>query len=506
VSGPVRTLVEGPNGRLWLVQGDHVYRGQAAEDGAYQWTEIEALHFPKPDVTRLHVEADGVVWLGSGKRLFRYDTNASTAPVRPSASVPALVRRVSPVGREGTLYGGAPLRRDSVLSVPYRASDLRIDVASPFYRTSGTKQYQFRLAGRADGWTDWQEQPWTTYANLWEGTYRFQARARTATGAVSRPTTLTLRVRPPWYRTGWAYAAYLAVVGLLGLAGYRLYRLRRIRRRAQERAQELRRERLAKERLEEANEQLREANRLKEEFLSNISHELRTPLTNILGFTDVLREDATSQQEDHLGIIERNGRRLLGTLNALLDLATLRSGDADPDIEPTEIRRQVHEAVEEIRPQAETKELAVRVEVPEAPVYAPVDERHLNQVLRNLLENAVKFTPEGRVAVALACRDDHVAIRVSDTGIGIDDEFLPHLFDDFKQESRGVSRSYEGSGLGLAIAKRLVSLMEGDIDVESTKGEGSTFTVRLPRADRSEGERREGMELDEASPGRNGQS
>ncbi|MFO8099819.1 MAG: ATP-binding protein [Salinibacter sp.] len=478
----VHTMKKGPDGDLWLVRGDRVYRGERTQEGEYEWTSIEALHFPKPEVTRLHVEDDGVVWLGSGTQLFRYDTRAPTAPRQSDSTFQTLVREVGDAGTQRVLYGGAPqFPKDSVLTVPYSANNLRFEVAAPFSQATGEHEYQFRLQGRTDEWSDWSETPHTTITNLWEGEYEFQARARTEAGTVSQPTEFTLYVQPPWFRTTWAYLAYLGLLGLVGFVSFRLYRLRQVKEKARKRANQLRRERVVNERLKDANDQLREANRLKEEFLTNISHELRTPLTNILGFADVLREEADEEQRQHLDIVENNSRRLLDTLNALLDLATLRSGDAELDLEPVDVRRPVEAAVEEVRPRAQEKGIEARAEVPGAPAIAVIDERYLDQILRNLLENAVKFTEEGHVAASVRQGDEHVEVTVTDTGIGIDEAFLPQIFDDFKQESRGMSRTYEGSGLGLAISQRLVDLMGGAISVESTKGEGSTFIVQLPR-------------------------
>ncbi|MFP4228410.1 MAG: ATP-binding protein [Salinivenus sp.] len=493
----VRTLKEGPDGNLWLARGDRVYRGEKGTEGEYEWESIEAFHFPKPERVRLFIEEDGVVWLGSGTELYRYDTGATTAPRQDDSTFETLVREVGDAGTERVLYGGAPqFPKDSVLTVPYSANNLRFEVAAPFYQATGEHEYQFRLRGRTDEWSDWSETPHTTITNLWEGEYEFQARARTEAGTVSQPTEFTLYVQPPWFRTTWAYLAYLGLLGLVGFVSFRLYRLRQIKEQARKRANQLRRERVVNERLKEANDQLREANRLKEEFLTNISHELRTPLTNILGFADVLREEADEEQRQHLDIVENNSHRLLDTLNALLDLATLRSGDADLDLAPMDVRRPVEEAVEEVRSQAEEKGIEARAEVPDAPACAVIDERYLDQILRNLLENAVKFTEEGHVTASVRRADEHIEVAVTDTGIGIDEEFLPQIFDDFKQESRGMSRTYEGSGLGLAISQRLVDLMDGTISVESTKGEGSTFTVRLPRA----------VDAEEGTPEDNGQS
>jgi signal transduction histidine kinase/ligand-binding sensor domain-containing protein len=488
-------LKQGPSEDLWLARGDRVYRGEKINEGGYNWESIEALHFSKTNVIRLHIEEDGIVWLGSGTQLFRYDPSAQTAPIDNTFEVH--VRQVMAAGTRQVLYGGAPRpMEDSVLTVPYRAKNLRFEVAAPFYETTGKDSYQFRLKGRDSEWSDWSESPDVTFTNLWEGSYQFEVRARINTGAVSPTTTFAVYVQPPWYRTIWAYLVYLGFVGMVGFVAYRLYHLRQVKREARKRADQLRRERVVNERLKEANDQLREANRLKEEFLTNISHELRTPLTNILGFADVLREQADEEQRQHLDIVESNSRRLLDTLNALLDLATLRSGDADLDLEPVDVRRPVQETVEEVRPQAKDKDIEARAETPEVPAHAVIDERYLDQVLRNLLENAVKFTEDGYVSAAVQEYDEYIEVTVTDTGIGIDEEFLPQIFDDFKQESRGMSRTYEGSGLGLAISQRLVDLMDGTISVESTKGEGSTFIVRLPRA----------LDAEEADPGANGQS
>jgi len=479
----IQTLKEGPNGDLWFARGDRVYRGRKTGRGDYDWTSVSALHVPKDDINRIYLEKDGVVWFGSGKRLFRYDSNAATAPPPREEAFRVLVRKVSTVGTRRTLYGGAPLApSDSVLSVPYAANDFRVEVAAPFYGATGEREYQFRLAGRDAEWSEWRDAPRMTYTNVWEGNYRVKVRARTETGRVSRAASFSLHVYPPWYRTVWAYLVYAGLVGLVAFSGYRLYRLRQIRQEARERAEKLRREREANQRLEEANERLREANRLKEEFLANMSHELRTPLTNILGFTDVLREAATDEQKRHLDLVERNGRRLLDTFNALLDLANLRSGGADPELRPVNVAEEAQAAVEDVRPSAAQKDLDVYATVPDEPAYAKADERYLNQILSNLLENAVKFTEEGHVAVTVERDDEQVALAVSDTGIGIGESFQSEMFEDFKQESRGMAREYEGNGLGLAITQRLVNLMDGDISVDSTKGEGTTFTVRFARS------------------------
>jgi signal transduction histidine kinase len=215
--------------------------------------------------------------------------------------------------------------------------------------------------------------------------------------------------------------------------------------------------------------------------LANTSHELRTPLTTILGFADVLKEEAPEQHKEFLDIIEKSGHRLLRTLNAMLDLAKLRSGVAEADLLPLDVVGKSKEVVELFIHRARQKGIDLDLDAPDEPVRVALDDRYFEQILDNLISNAIKFTDEGRVWVEIEPSAAEVAIRVCDTGAGIDPAFMPHIFEDFKQESSGLNRDHEGNGLGLAITKRLVHLMRGTIDAKSTKGEGSTFTVVFAR-------------------------
>ena len=239
---------------------------------------------------------------------------------------------------------------------------------------------------------------------------------------------------------------------------------------------------IAREQAEYAREQAEEMAQLKSAFLANMSHEIRTPLTAIIGFAQILGEEVSPEQRELVEPIEQSGKRLLSTLNSVLDLAQLKSDGVDLSIEPVDVAEEVHDLAEMLRPQASAKGLSLIVNAPVYGIIAHADRPALNRVLTNLLSNAIKFTEVGRITVSAEQTDSMVYIRVRDTGRGIGSEFLPSLFEEFRQESTGVTRSHEGSGLGLAITKGLVDLMEGTIEVDSTVGEGSVFTVALPRA------------------------
>jgi signal transduction histidine kinase/DNA-binding response OmpR family regulator len=232
-------------------------------------------------------------------------------------------------------------------------------------------------------------------------------------------------------------------------------------------------------------EEAREASRLKDEFLATVSHELRTPLNAILGWTHLLRRGGLPPDTAAraLEIIERNTIAQAVLIDDLLDVARVVTGKLRLHLAPLDVRAAVQAAVDAIRPAADAKAIAVRLEAQDEVGEVAGDADRLRQIIWNLLSNAVKFTPEGgRIDVRVAARGADVEIAVRDTGIGIRPEFLPHVFDRFRQADGSTTREHGGLGLGLAIVRHLVELHGGRIAAWSA-GErtGATFTVRLPR-------------------------
>jgi PAS domain S-box-containing protein len=233
-----------------------------------------------------------------------------------------------------------------------------------------------------------------------------------------------------------------------------------------------------------ARVQAEAANRAKDEFLATVSHELRTPLNAMLGWARMLRADkldaATSARA--LEAIERNAKSQAQLIEDLLDVSRIISGKLRLDVRSVELPLVIEAAIDAVRPAAEAKQ--IRLQTVLDPRAAPVagDSDRLQQVVWNLLSNAVKFTPKGgRVQVRLERINSHVEVTVSDTGKGISADFLPYLFDRFRQEDGTPSRKYGGLGLGLAIVRHLSELHGGTVSAESAgEGQGAAFRVSLP--------------------------
>jgi PAS domain S-box-containing protein len=243
------------------------------------------------------------------------------------------------------------------------------------------------------------------------------------------------------------------------------------------------REKLLKE-AQTAHKQAEIANRMKDEFLATVSHELRTPLNAILGWTQMLKNGIVGYEQLPKAIetIERNSRSQAQLVEDLLDVTRIVSGKLRLNVKPVELSSIVESAIDTVRPAAEARGVEIEKRFDEHPALVSGDAERLQQIVWNLLSNAIKFSPKGgRVTVRLERAVDAAQITVSDTGKGIEPEFLPYVFERFRQADGTTTRKQGGLGLGLAIVKHLVELHGGEISAESEGvGKGAVFAVRLP--------------------------
>ena len=244
------------------------------------------------------------------------------------------------------------------------------------------------------------------------------------------------------------------------------------------------RSRLLVEEAKEARDAALEASRLKSAFVANVTHEIHTPLNIILGYADLMAERLTELSDprasDYADPVRRAGKRLLDTVSSILEFSKIESGAYRIDPKPIVLGEFIERLLGEFRILAIKKGLALNAEIDEPRAVVSFDEICLANVLTNLLQNALKFTERGEIAVHL-WRDEALCLQVRDTGVGIDANYLPHVFEAFSQENPGLTRRFEGVGLGLSLVRKYLELNGAEIAVASEKHRGSTFTIRFAR-------------------------
>lgn len=492
----VNTILEDRSGNFWMAGNRAISRVprrdiEAVLDG--RTPRVAAIQYGR-QAGLVNPESSGLAGASDSSGRFWFPTFYGAAVVDPATAlaleqtpVRVLVERVSNVPREATPEEGG-------FVVPASSQRLTVAFTAIALRDPENVQLQYRLDGFDTDWIGSGADRIATYTHLPPGGYRFRVRAFTPPGRwVEAETPVSLRVLPAFHQTrGFQALVGLAAVGLV-LAVFRA-RTRYLKRRAErleqtvvERTSDLARE---KETVARQVEQLQELERAKSRFFANVSHEFRTPLTLIQGPLEDLQEGLhgplTEDAREQIDVATRSSHRLLHLVDQLLDIARAESGRLSLRARRGDYRLFLRRIVGSLMPLAERKGVTLEVEGPESALPLWFDPEHLEKVLLNVIGNALKFTPAGgHVTVRVRVEGDSdetgwIFTAVEDDGPGISGEDLPRIFDRFHRGG-GVSRSQPGAGIGLALAKELLVLHGGTIQAESREGEGSVFSIRLPR-------------------------
>jgi signal transduction histidine kinase/ligand-binding sensor domain-containing protein/AraC-like DNA-binding protein len=429
----------------------------------------------------------GELFVGTPKGLTIFHPDS----LRDNTHIPPIVLTDFRITNKSVLPGepNSPLSESITetkhIVLSYLDNMVSFEFAALDYVMPEKNQYAYKLEGFDKDWMHSGNARTATYTNLDPGEYVFRVKGSNNDGLWNEEgTSLSVIITPPWWKTTWAYLAYVLLIGgiLYSIYHVRVNRFRLVHR-------------LQLEHLEATK--MHELDHLKSRFFANISHEFRTPLTLVLGpLEKILSNVRDEETRQALGMMKRNAYQLLSLINQLLDLSKLEAGAMKLHARQSNIVPVVRGVAYSFESSAGLRKIDLRVSASQEEIQVYFDKDKLEKILANLISNAFKFSREGgqvdvRVTYSptLAVPESAVegprggetlTITVSDTGIGIPEDHLPHIFDRFYQVDDSATREQGGTGIGLALVKELVDLHHGTIQVKSKQGVGSEFTVSLP--------------------------
>ena len=358
------------------------------------------------------------------------------------------------------------------LKLPHYFNHLTFRFSATHHRRLDLVRFSYFIEGIDNEWSKPSTENRAEYRGVPPGNHTFRVKAAGLEGHWGPVFSYDFTIRPPWWRSNWAYLLWALLAGA-GIYSLYIYFLQRQLERAETR-------------------RTKELDYLKSRLYTNITHEFRTPLTVIMGMSEQLGKNAAELPKSYrekmrsgLHLIQRNGQNLLHLINQLLDLSKLDSGKLKLKMTQGDIVAYLQYLTESFYSMAEDKDIRLTFYAEEESLLMDYDEEKIQQIVYNLLSNAIKFTPErGKVIFHILklkrSTSEQLQMKVKDTGVGMSPEDVRHVFDRFYQADGSSTRKGEGTGIGLALTKELVELMNGEIQVESTPDKGSTFTIHLP--------------------------
>lgn len=371
------------------------------------------------------------------------------------------------------------IEKSKSITLTYEQDVLTLEFSSLDLTASAQNKYRYQLVGVDKDWVESGTRRTATYLHLPPGKYVFKVQGSNSQGIWSdKIAELQITVLPPWWRSWWAYLVYIVLLGF-GIRAYFKFTVNRAKLKSQLNFEQLEAKRV------------KELDSVKTQLYTNITHEFRTPLTVILGMAQQVKNDPPQHLDNGINMIIRNGQSLLNLVNEMLDLSKLETGKMTLQLVNGDIINFLRYIVESFHSLAESEKKQLHFLAGMDALHVAYDPEKVRQIVANLLSNALKFTPEkGNIYITVNENKllneggrSTLIIKVKDTGIGIPEGQLEHIFDRFYQLDNSHTRKAEGTGIGLALTKELVKLMEGEITVKSPPtgaNRGTEFTVVLP--------------------------
>jgi signal transduction histidine kinase/DNA-binding response OmpR family regulator len=474
----IEELEKDRSGNLWMLvktkKGKELGKAVKQNDGKYLWKAHTAFRIlDLSNINLLYPDFDPetkkeLLWISTGKELTIYDPEINENYDREFSTH---IRNVI-INQDSSIYNGTFYKHKDKMTLSFDKNNVLFKFSAASYIKPESNLYQYYLEGNDEGWSQWSLEPVKAYTNLSGGDYVFHVRSRNIYRIIGKEDSFAFTVLSPWYFSWWAYFIYgFIFLGLL--FQIRHYEIKRINRKH------------IRELEHKEYEKLKDLDQMKSQFFANISHEFRTPLTLILGQIDsVMSSKVDIKEKGKLQVANRNARRLLTLINQLLDLSKLEAGSMKLNAEQHNIVSFLKSLFYSFESLAEAQKITLKFESEYKDIPVLFDPDKMEKVFYNIISNALKFTKSGEVKVVIKNIDNvKTQITIKDTGIGISEEKLEHIFNRFYQADTSDTRDHEGTGIGLALTKELIELHKGDITVVSKRGEGTEFIITLPSGD-----------------------